>query len=256
LPNSPSEHGSVESPVHNNERELRVRVSPDSFFELFVKLNKLDQISHFLFQSGMLFNDTLQWWSSKKWPFFTHSWRERHQCIPSLRTHPHEGIDIYLIQGLDRDTSTVLPQMLVPAMLPGELVHFHRDFLGETLYIRHPMIRQKNSVLHTLYGHICAISGSRGTGEAYLPYDYAHIRSTGIAIEEQTSAGLTCSSFISRGQIVGTISPPPETSSVPAHLHISYAWIDEDQLVKELNWKNMNTSANVKFIDPLPLLFR
>ncbi len=179
----------------------------------------------------MLFNDTLQWWRSKK------------------RSHAHEGIDIYLMQSFDKETCTVVPQMMIPAMLSGYMVHFHRDFLGETLYIRHPNIRQKNSVLHTLYGHICAIPDSRGT-RASLPC--AHIRSTGSSIGEQASAGLASYSFINRGQIVGTISPPPETSSVPAHLHISCAWIDEEQQVEELNWESMNTSAKVIFIDPLP----
>ncbi|MBU4327312.1 MAG: hypothetical protein KKB91_06155 [Proteobacteria bacterium] len=195
----------------------------------------MDQISHFLFQPGMLFNDTLQWWRSKK------------------RSHPHEGIDIYLMQSFDMDTCTVLPQMMIPAMLSGYMVHFHRDFLGETLYIRHPEIRQKNTTLHTLYGHICAIPGSRGTAES-LPY--AHICSTGSALGVQTSVGLTCSSFINKGQIVGTISPPPATSSVPAHLHISCAWIDEELQVEELNWGNMSTSGKVIFIDPLPFLLK
>lgn len=202
----------------------------------------------------MLFNDTLQWWTSKKRPLFTRSWKEGNRNVPALRPHPHAGIDIYLMQRLNMDTSTVLPQMLIPAMLSGELVHFHRDFLGETLYIRHPKIRQKNSVLYTLYGHICAIPGSRGTG-ASLPCS-SHIRFTGSGFGEQTSAGLACSSFIDKGQIVGMISPPPATSSVPAHLHISCAWIDEELQMEELNWENMSTSGKVIFIDPLPFLLK
>ncbi|MDD3814325.1 MAG: hypothetical protein PHZ02_06720 [Desulfocapsaceae bacterium] len=233
---------------------MRLPVSPDSFFHLFVKLNKLDQISHFQFLPGMLFNDTLQWWNSPKMSFCTHSGREvRHRNIPALRPHPHEGIDIYLMQHLDTDTSTVLPQMLIPAMLAGELVHFHRDFLGETLYIRHPRIRWRNSVLHTLYGHICAIPDTQDT-EASLPCPPRPC--TESELEGQASTGLVCSSFISKGQIVGTISPPPEMSSVPAHLHISCAWIDEEQHVEELNWEKMSTSTKVIFIDPLPLLLK
>lgn len=200
-----------------SEREVQLRLVPDSFFGLFVKLNKLDQISRFLFPPGMLFNDTRQWWRPKK------------------RSHPHEGIDIYLMQRFDMDTNTVLPQMLIPAMLPGYLVHFHRDYLGETLYIRHPDIRQESAVLHTLY---------------------AHIRPAGTALEVQTSTGKSCPSRIDKGQIVGTIGPHPEASPVPAHLHISCAWIDEDQRVDELNWEKMGVSSDVIFIDPLPFLLQ
>lgn len=204
-----SGHGIAESTslAQVNEREVRLRMMPDSFFRLFVELNQLKDISHLLFPPGMLFNDTRQWWGSK-----------------NMRPQRHEGIDIYLMQHVDMQTSTVLPQMLIPAILPGHLVHFHRDFLGETLYIRHPEMRQENAVLHTLYAHI------------------------------RPGTGLSCPSRVNRGQIVGTISPPPEASPVPAHLHISCAWIDEDRQVEELNWERMSISSDVIFIDPLPFL--
>ncbi len=212
LPFSSSFYGSVlTQPI---EREVQLRLVPDSFFSLFVKLNKLSQISRFLFPQGMLFKDSQQWWGSQE------------------RPHPHEGIDIYLMQRSDKTTSTILPQMQIPAMLPGYLIHFHRDFLGESLYIRHPEIRQKNAVLHTLYAHICPAGSTLGV---------------------QTSI---CPSFINKGQIVGTISPPPVTSSVPAHLHISCAWIDEDQQVEEFNWEMMSVSSKIIFIDPFPFLLQ
>ncbi len=209
---------SFSSPFHDAAQSPPlVQLPPDSFFRLFVKLNQLDQIAHFLFLPGMLFHDTLQWWGSRP------------------RLHPHEGMDIYLMQDREARAITVLPQMLIPAMLSGELVHFHRDFLGETIYIRHPEMRQKNAVLHTLYGHISP---------------------AGSVLGVQTSTGLTCPSFINKGQIVGTISPPPETSSVPAHLHISCAWIDADQQLQELSWEKMSVGSNIVFIDPLPFLLQ
>jgi hypothetical protein len=219
------------------EREVKLRLPPDSFFKLFVKLNKLDQISRFLFPSGMLFNDTRQWWGSKKRALFREGdpCHERNRDVPAHRPHPHEGIDIYLMEHVDMSTSTVLPQMLIPAILPGYQVHFHRDFLGETLYIRHPEIRKENAVLHTLYGHI---------------------RPAERCIGLQNNTDLTCPSFINKGQIVGKITPPPGTTSVPAHLHVSCAWIDEDQQVQELNWEKMGSSSNIIFIDPLPFLLQ
>lgn len=195
--------------LQGSDKEVRLQVGPDSFFRLFTQLNQLDTINHFLFQPGMLFNDSLQWWGLKE-----------------RRPRPHEGIDIFLMQSSDMLTSSVLPQMLIPAILPGYLVHFHRDFLGETLYIQHPYIREKGAVLHTLYGHTRLISGS------------------------------SCPSYINKGQIVGAIHSPPVTSSVPAHLHVSCAWIREDQLMEELNWESMSAGDQVTFIDPLFFLLQ
>ncbi len=158
----------------------------------------------------MLFNDTIQWWGTSA----------------KSRSHPHEGIDIYLTQNIETGISNILPQMLIPAILPGQPVHFHRDFLGETLYIRHPEIQEEGVILHTFYGH------------------------------GRFDTDLNSSSYINKGDILGTISQPPATSAVPAHLHISCAWIKKDQQTAELNWEKMATNRNVHFIDPLPYLLR
>ncbi len=203
------------------------QLPPDSFFRLFVKLNQLDKVPHFLFLPGMLFNDTIQWWGAKK-----------------MRLHPHEGIDLYLMEDVETGTKNVLPQMLIPAILPGQLVHFHRDFLGETLYTRHPEIRQGNAVLYTLYGHASSFPGTRDTGPSMA---CGHL---------QPGTDHLHPSFINKGQCVGTISSSPEINPVPAHLHISCAWIQEDQQEEELNWKNMTDNVNVHFIDPLPFLLQ
>jgi hypothetical protein len=55
---------------------------------------------------------------------------------------------------------------------------------------------------------------------------------------------------------VGTISFPSETAPVPAHLHISCAWIKDDQQVEELNWNTMAANGNNIFIDPFPFLLQ
>jgi hypothetical protein len=187
---------------------LLATLPSNSFFRRLVQLNHLEQVARFLFLPGMLFNDTRQWWGTKE------------------RQHPHEGIDIYLIQSDKAGVSNILPQMLIPSFLPGQPVHFHRDFLGETLYIRHPEISREGAVLHTLYGH------------------------------GQFNINLSAPSSITQGDILGTISQPPATSVVPAHLHISCAWIKEDQPIDELDWKYMAANRNVHFIDPLPFLLR
>jgi len=180
---------------------------PESFFRRFAELNHLGYISHFFFPSGMLFNDAQFWWGDK-------------YKRPAL----HEGVDIFFMQGFDGQTSSVSAQMLVPAFLSGRLVHFHRDFLGETIYIQHSEMRKNGAVLHTLYGHV---HPERGPLHPFI---------------------------INKGQELGIISSPPESSAVPAHLHISCAWIQEDQPLSGLNWDAMAANSNTFFIDPLPFL--
>jgi len=192
---------------------VQIEIPPASFLANFLQLNNLEDISHLLLRPGMLFQDTAQWW------------RAQNQQPPSnLRPHPHEGLDIYQLQNMDGAIIPVWPNMLIPAILTGNIVYFHRDFLGETLYIRHPDRRQGQAVLHTIYGHVCPAITLR-TGPCR----------------------------INKGQLIATISNP-EAVSVPAHLHISCAWIDEDQAVAELTWRKMGTGSTVVFIDPLPFL--
>ena len=182
-------------------------LAPDSFFRRFMDINQLGRITHFLFQPGMLFNDDRLWWGEKK-----------------KRTRLHEGIDIFLMRDLHRQITNVAASMLVPAPLPGRLVHFHRDFSGETIYIQHPEIRREGAVLHTLYGHLLP-------GATHL-----------------------CPSPITKGQRIGAVNSPSPSSSVPAHLHISCAWIGKDQQIRLLNWDTMAANDNVVFVDPFPFL--
>lgn len=184
-------------------------LAPDSFFRRFVDSNQLGRITHFLFQPGMLFNDENFWWGERK-----------------KRPRPHEGIDIFLMQDAGGQLKCVAAAMLVPVPLPGRLVHFHRDFLGETIYIQHPEIRRDGAVLHTLYGHL-------HPGAMHL-----------------------FPSSITKGQTAGAINSSSATSSVPAHLHVSCAWIGKNQQISLLNWDTMAANDNVIFIDPFPFLLK
>jgi len=182
-------------------------LAPDSFFRRFVDINQLGRITGFFFQPGMLFNDDRLWWGEKK-----------------KRARLHEGIDIFLMRDRHHQLTNVAAGMLVPAPLPGRLVHFHRDFSGETIYIQHPEIRREGAVLHTIYGHL------------------------------QPGAIHLCPSSIAKGQGIGAVSSPSPSSSVPAHLHISCAWIGKDQQINLLNWDTMAAGDNIVFIDPFPFL--
>lgn len=128
------------------------------------------------------------------------------------------------MRGFDCKTSRVAALMLVPALLSGKMVHFHRDFLGETIYIQHPEMRHKGTVLHSLYGHLQPGSAP--------PHPFV----------------------LKKGQELGAINSPPESRAVPAHLHISCAWIEEDLPLTGLNWDTLAANSGTVFIDPLPFL--
>jgi hypothetical protein len=61
-------------------------------------------------------------------------------------------------------------------------------------------------------------------------------------------------SSITKGQTAGAINSSSATSSVPAHLHVSCAWIGKNQQISLLNWDTMAANDNVIFIDPFPFL--
>jgi len=184
-------------------------LAPESFFRRFAAINQLDRITHFLFQPGMLFNDEGLWWGERK-----------------KRPRPHEGVDLFLMRDASGRLRSVSASMLIPAPLPGRLVHFHRDFLGETIYIQHPDVRHEGAVLHTLIGHL------------------------------QPGAIHLCPSAITKGQTVGAINSSCATSPVPAHPHISCAWIGKDQQMNLLDWDTSVANNNVIFIDPIPFLLK
>lgn len=179
---------------------------PNSFLHRFVRINHLPRITHFLFRPGMLFNDQQSWWGEQR-----------------KRPHGHQGIDIQLMRDRDQRLVQVTAQMLVPLVLPGHPVHFHRDFLGETISVRHPAMRRGNAVLHTLHGHLAPPA------------------------THSTSAG-----FQDMDRPVGEIAPGKST--VPAHLHLSCAWIPEGREMAGLCWDTITKDDQVVLVDPMPFL--
>lgn len=187
-------------------------LAPDSFLTRFVKANQLQHVSHFLFPPGALFSSPEQWWRGDDLPHTV--------C---RRRHPHEGLDLFWMECKDGMYQSIQPSMQVPALLPGVLIHFHRDFLGETLYIQHPDICRDQAVFHTILGHM-------------------------------RPAVRTKSARITAGQSLGTISPAPDKSRVPAHLHVSCAWIKTGYSRQMLTWEELATNTAIQMIDPFSLL--
>lgn len=186
-------------------------LAPSAFLRRLVEGNHLVGISRFLFQPGSLFCAPDLWWSSGP------------QTSPARRPHPHEGLDLYWMEKGDGDAQAIDPFMLIPSLLPGTLLHFHHDFLGETLYIQHPDIRRGNACFHTIFGHM-------------------------------RPGGWSGTAVILPDQFLGTINPLAVKGKAPAHLHISCAWIADNFPRTALCWEAVATNEAVRLIDPFPLL--
>ena len=109
---------------------------PDAFLTRLCDTNKLSALQYWLFDNGMHFLDSCQWWNNKK------------------RSRFHEGLDLVFYMNTLGNTINFTPGTQIPALFDGVAVHHHPDFLGQTLYVRHEAIRQDSRILHSLYAHI------------------------------------------------------------------------------------------------------
>jgi murein DD-endopeptidase MepM/ murein hydrolase activator NlpD len=111
------------------------------------------------------------------------------------RRTEHEGLDF--VEGLhtDETTRSVPETTPVCAMADGNAVAVLDDFLGKTVVMRHPSVTNgRGDVLYTFLSHIRPVSDELG--------------------------------FVAKGRLIGRVNKP-EGSIVPAHLHLSGAWIPQ-----------------------------
>lgn len=187
-------------------------LAPGAFLRRVVESNGLTGISRFLFPPGSLFGAPLLWW------------RPPLQNRPARRPHSHEGIDLCWMEA-DSGIRPIDSTMEIPALLPGQLLHFHRDFLGETLYIQHPGVRQGRSSFYTVFGHM-------------------------------QPGGWRTGASVTIGRSLGTINACSKPGKAPAHLHLSCCWIADGFPPQALSWETLATSDAVRLIDPFPLLMQ
>lgn len=154
------------------------------------------------FPEGSRFGDLRLWWGQGR-----------------LRNHPHEGVDC-IAPGLNSGRPTT-----IQAIASGVIVAQSKDFLGHTLWLRHPLAEPTTGhLLHSVYGHL-------------QPHP-------DLKVGQELAAG-TGLGTVTFGQLVGT---------VPAHLHFSLAWLATSISPTELHWKTIHLAAPGCFFDPLPWL--
>jgi murein DD-endopeptidase MepM/ murein hydrolase activator NlpD len=154
-----------------------------------------------IFLPGMLFSDHIEWWGDR-----------------NRRRTEHEGIDFARGRKPDGSVQNIPPGTPVRAIADGEVIAILADFLGKTVIVRHPKIRNEDSaIFHTLYSHI------------------------------QSEEGLT--GQVSKGQILGKIGEI-KSFNAPMHLHLTAAWIPQFIRPNELTMNHVNPAfAPIVLVD-------
>lgn len=177
------------------------------FSPQLVAKNNLD-LEAWLFYPGMLFGDRVIWWGDK-----------------GRRTTPHEGIDFHGYRAADGSKRSLSVDTQIPVLYDGQIVHIVNDFLGRTIFVRHPRLGKNNRELYSIYGHVRLLS--------------------------DLSPGLQ----VRAGDIIGSLAAGrKKISAPPPHLHLSAALISKTFPAEKLGWDTTPPGEKICFIDPLDLI--
>jgi hypothetical protein len=171
-----------------------------------VTCNGLDSAGfrEWVFHPGMLFGALVTWWGKG-----------------GGRDRPHEGLDVRRYRDARGRIHGLDGTIRIPVMYEGEIAAIRDDFLGRSVFVRHPIRDGEGRRLHTIYGHT-APGGVRA----------------GDALRE--------------GEVFATLAEPPAVStSAPAHLHLSIAWVPPSIPGGALDWRTMGDARRVLLLDPL-----
>jgi hypothetical protein len=134
------------------------------------------------------------------------------------RNHPHNGLDLRLYETVDGALKTFNEGTKIPIMYEGKIVRIVEDFLGCTLFAAHE-IYERSSRLFTIYGHV----------QQTTDVDIVTPLTEGTAVARLTRM---------------------KSMKVPAHLHLSVAFIPKIIPFKDLTWEILNGSDDILFLDP------
>ncbi len=179
------------------------------FFRRLVTHNSaaLAGFAAWVFHPGMLFGASREWWGEGR-----------------RRATPHEGLDLVCFQDDALRLHLVPETLAVPAPLAGEVARLVPDFLGTSIFLRHPVFRE-GCQLYTALGHTRPL------------------------------ATLTLGAKVAAGDCLATLAGTRRRPTrVPAHLHLTFAWLPASASPEALNWRTLGHDPAVRLVDPLTLL--
>jgi murein DD-endopeptidase MepM/ murein hydrolase activator NlpD len=163
---------------------------------------------------GWIFHPGMLFQALEKW------WGDQ-----GLRAVPHEGLDLHSFEKASGRVQTVTEQTQIPAAFAGQIVKIDRDFLGKSIYIIHAIYTDDGRQLLSAVGHT-------------VPKD-----------------GLKSGQQVAAGEIIAAVAGfPGQKSTLPPHLHLTFAWVPRDVRVEQLTWKNLGHDPGIRLIDPLAVI--
>ena len=180
------------------------------FFDHLLEKNpdSLGNFQRWRFHPGMLFNSWEQWWGE-----------------PGRRPSAHEGIDLCFFEDEAGQINFLGGTVRVPATFAGTVVKLDRDFLGQSIYLRHAIFSEDGAQLLTAYGHTRLVEG--------------------LAVGRQ----------VAEGEIIASIAPvSARKNGMRAHLHLTMAWAPVLLPLDRLTWENLGRDGGIRLIDPLAAL--
>lgn len=161
---------------------------------------------NWVFHPGMLFGSLCKWWGGQG---------KRHTA--------HEGLDLCLYRDKGGNMVTFLQELRIPALSGGEVIGVVDDFLGRSIFIRHPFHGGDGGQLITAYGHTDPL------------------------------AGIAPGQAVKAGAIIATVRPGVGKGGIMPHLHLSVGRARPEWPFGALGWPAM-ADGTVTLVDPLALL--
>lgn len=150
--------------------------------------------------------------------------REKWWGAGGVRQSPHEGLDFCCFLDAEGNKKHLDATSHIPVLFDGEIASVFEDFLGKTILVKHEQHLLEDQNFYTVYAHISPLS---------------HVKP---------------SVHLSTGDLLGNIAvPAKEHLKVPAHLHLSMAFVPKTVSVETLNW-GMLSQQPVLLCDPLGIL--
>lgn len=191
-------------------QQMEHGIPPSNFSTAIAEQNGLLSSGwrEWIFLPGTMFRGKKEWWGERK-----------------ERVRPHEGVDICYYRTNLGAVCRLDEGFSVPAAYDGTVIKICRDFLGETVFMKHGLRGGKGRILISASGHM--------------------VPSEKIAPDR----------FVAAGEIVGRVALPQKKQKVPPHLHFSLGWLEAEGLIHELDWEFVASDPRMSLVDPL-ILFR
>jgi hypothetical protein len=134
----------------------------------------------------------------------------------------HNGLDVLWYETDDGCRGKLDAGTRIPILYKGTIVKTFADFLGFTVVASHDRVEGR-SRLFTLYGHV------------------------------HPAPGCVAGARVGEGEVIASLAGA-QGRVVPAHLHLSAAFVPQGILPGEITWKVLDGAPGVRFLDPRGLI--